>query len=377
MKSMPAATAPTGGSLGAAQQRLAATCAEADRLSAIADEEARLLREARRARAAFERESENGLALADPRNLTGQKLAALASYRERVHRATEREVVIAGTAEYLAEIDRLNRVARTVAGKSGEWTRRVRELDERVNRLAMTAEAARVAAAAARDECTEARRALVRQDERLALDGAPAFDEADQPPGAWDDTITPIEALLQGDRAVFRALVARLAEDIGLDARRLQLLLLELREALVERARASAILDFAPGNPFWGQLSLAEARAVAASLEVMGLGFDGRGGWRDGRPAEPRELAIAISMAGLDPRLLRVRPSRAELAGLWAGTVVAPVEYVRERSPDLALETFEPLLGEHADGLGELWDNWGRLRRLMLSPDLVSRASPA
>jgi hypothetical protein len=134
------------------------------------------------------------------------------------------------------------------------------------------------------------------------------------------------------------------------------------------------VLDFAPASRFWTQFTLPEARAVAAALEVLGRGFDGRDGWRDGRVAEPRELAIAVSMAGQDPRMLRVRPAREDLEALWQGTAVDTVGYLRERSPDLALETFEPLLGPQAATLTELWDNWGRLRRLMLSPELVARA---
>jgi hypothetical protein len=194
-----------------------------------------------------------------------------------------------------------------------------------------------------------------------------------RPPIGYDDAITPIEALLQGNRDIFRALVGRLAEEVGLDARRLQLLLLELREGLFERARAAAVLDFAPGNRFWAQFTPPEARAVAAALEVLGRGFDGRQGWRDDRPAEPRELAMAVSMAGQDPRMLRVKPVREDLAALWVGTKVDAVAYLRERSPDLALETFEPSVGPRAEGLTELWDNWGRLRRLMLSPELVGQ----
>ena len=359
---------------GAAQQRLTTACAEADRLAALAEAEQRRLRDARRERATFERESEQGLALADPRHLADAKAAALTTYHERVGQARDRSTVLAGTAEYLREVDRLNRVARTVTGKAGTWTARVREFDEQVNRAQMKAEGARVAAQTARQECNEARRALVRQDEQLAADGDGASDDGALVPADYADAITPIEALLQGDRDIFRALVARLAEEIGLDARRLQLLLLELREALFEHARAAAVLDFAPGNRFWAQFTLIEARAVAGALEVLGRGFDGRQGWRDGRPAEPRELAIAVAMAGPDPRMMRVRPVRTELETLWQGTTVDTVGYVRERSPDLALETFEPLLGPQAAALTELWDNWGRLRRLMLSPELVSRA---
>ena len=369
-------TSPTSASepYSAAQQRLLTTCAEADRQAAAVEEVQLRLREARRARAAFERESAQGLALADPRQLTEAKAAIHATYQEMTHHATDRAMMVARTAEYLRALDRLNRAARKVAGQAGTWSVRVRELDAQVSQCEMRAEAARVAAQAARQACSDARRALVQHDEELGYQAAAAPEDGVDGADYADDAITPIEALLQGDHDSFRALVGRLAEEVGLDARRLQLLLFELREALFEGARAEAILEFAPGNRFWDQFTLAEARAVAAALGVIGRGFDGRQGWHDGRVAEPRELATAIAMAGLEPRAQRVRPTQEELTALWQGTRVDAVAYVRERSPDLALETFEPLVGAQAQSLVELWDNWGRLRRPMLSPELVARA---
>jgi hypothetical protein len=353
--------------LGTPQQRLALACAEADRLGAIADQEQARLRDARRARAAFERDNAQSLALADPRRLADAKQAALHSYRAETHRTHDRAAMVGATAIYLRELTRLNRAARQVAGRTATWTTRLRELDDQINQLQMSAEAARVAAEAAQAACADARRALVRHDEELVAE-TDLVSAEDDAPDDWQQQLTAIEALLRGDRAAFQALVRNVAEAIGLDASRLQLLLLELRQALFERARAAAVLHFAPDNRFWAQFSRAEARAIAAALELLNRGFDGRDGWQGGRVAEPREVAIAVSMAGQDPRLLRVRPTREDLAALWAGTTVDTVEYVRERSPDLALETFEPLLGERAAGLTELWDNWGRLRRVMLSP---------
>lgn len=347
------------------QQLLTSACAEADRLQALADQEQTRLREARRQRATYERESEQGLALSDPRRLSEAKREALHLYQADVRHAVDRPRMLAGSATYLRTLTRLNRAARRVSGSSHSWSSRLRQLDEQIHRLELAADSARVAADTAREKCLEARRAVVSIDESLAparpLCGPSAHaDELDQP--------IAIEIVLGTDRAAFKALVVRLAEDVGLDASRLQLLLLELRQALYERARAAAVLAFPADNDFWAQFTVAEARAVAAALEVINRGFDGRGGWQGGRAAEPREVAIAVSMAGREPRLLRVRPTRAELEKLWRGTTIEPLEYVRERSPDLALETFEPLVGPKAAGLAELWDNWGRLRRLMLSP---------
>lgn len=355
----------------AAHQRLTSACAEADRLTAISDQHQARLRDARRSRARFENESEQGLALADPRRLATAKHAALLAYREQVRQTSDRSTMLAGTATYLRELTKLNRAAKRVAGQGEDLAVRQREYDEKVNQLQMAAEAARVAAEGAREACLEARRTLVQHDESMAAVEVEYDSGINQSP-TWEVQLTPIEALLEGDRDVFGALVNRLAEEIGLDSSRLQLLLLELREALFEGARAAAVLNFPPTNQFWAQLPLADARAVAGALEILYRPFDGRDGWAGGRVAEPREMAIAVSMAGQDPRLLRVRPAGPDLETLWQGVTVDPVEYVRQRSADLALDTFEPLTGTRAGGLAELWNNWGRMRRLMLDPELIS-----
>lgn len=368
---MPAGQFPPPGAgtpAGPAQERLAAACAEADRLSALAEQSALRLRDARRARAAFERQSEQSTALADPHRLADAKNTAHEMFREKLDRARDRAAVVAGTAEYLREVDRLNRAARAVAGQADTWAAHRRALDEQVNTLAMKAEAARVSAAAARQACLDARRALAHEDEARAgtVAAQPLASPAARP--AESRERTPIEALLAGDRDALRALVPRLAEEVGLDAGRLQLLLLELREAIYEGALAAAALEFPSTSRFWTQFSRTDARALAAALGSLGRGFDGRHGWREGRPAESRELAMAISMAGRDARTLRVRPTGTDLDILWQGVTIDAIGFLRERSPDLALETLEPLTGARAEQLTELWNNWGRLRRLLLSP---------
>jgi hypothetical protein len=106
---------------------------------------------------------------------------------------------------------------------------------------------------------------------------------------------------------------------------------------------------------------------VAASLAVLGRGFDGRGGWQDGKPAEPRELALALSLAGREPRSVKHKPTRAGLETIWQGVTVAAVEHLHDNAPDLGIEAVTALLGPRAEGLSDLWDNWGRVRRLLLT----------
>jgi len=73
-----------------------------------------------------------------------------------------------------------------------------------------------------------------------------------------------------------------------------------------------------------------------------------------------------MSLAGRDPRSIRWHSSTTALETLWQGTSVAAAEFLFANAPDLRLEPLIALLGSRADALAELWDNWGRLRPLLL-----------
>jgi hypothetical protein len=347
------------------QRRVEDACTEAERLASLAEQEDARLRAARREKAALEREMDE-LGLADPRALAQAKVEAHADYRAGVKKASHPGEVTASASAWLSRIDWLNRTASSAAGRSRSLASRLREAEAKVERLSLAARVAAVSAESARQSCLDARRALASQDEAITGHASPRPLRED-PSRSWLGGISPIEALLGPDRAAFASLVARLAEEAGLESSRLQLLLLELREGIVARAFEAAAFDFPEGHPFWSQFPRHEARAVAASLALLGRGFDGQSGWRDGRAADPREMAVALSMAGRDPRTVRYRPMRAELDSLWEGTSIAAVSHLTEQAPDLGLEQVVTLLGDRAEALADLWDNWGRMRRLLLS----------
>jgi hypothetical protein len=194
------------------------------------------------------------------------------------------------------------------------------------------------------------------------LERAPAANPLDGA-GAGEP---PLVALLRGDRNVLGTVVSRLAEEIGVDAGRLQLLMLDLRQAIFDSALAACIFDFPPSHPFWSQFNLVDGRAIAAGLATLGRRFDGQQGWVNGRPPSAREVALAESLAGHDPRSVRRQPTAGELERLWQGTTVAAAEHVLRGAPDLRLQAVVALVGQRADGLEELWDNWGRLRPLLI-----------
>jgi hypothetical protein len=296
-------------------------------------------------------------------------------------------------ATWMTEVSRLNVSARRAAREARELTRRQRDADGLVERLELVADAARIAAEAARQRCMDARRELAAceeaHDARLrpvaaarpasppvigavpaeamaSLERAPSVAVPDMPMDTGEPAVV---SLLRGDRHTLQVVVSRLAEEIGQDAGRLQLLMLDLRHAIIASGRRACIYEFPPRHPFWGQFNVAEGRAICSALATLGRQFDGIDGWANGQVASPREMALAISLAGHDPRSVRRHPTPAELEMLWQGTTVAAAEFLFANAPDQRLDTLTALLGKRADALSELWDNWGRLRPLLLGSE--------
>jgi hypothetical protein len=159
---------------------------------------------------------------------------------------------------------------------------------------------------------------------------------------------------------------ARLAEETGLDAGRLQLLIIELCERIAASALDAVVIGFPPEHEFWSQFEPEEARGLAATLAQLGYRFDGRAGWLDGRTPTPRELAYALAHVGLERRLRRPL-AQAQLDGLWQGAQLESVRHLVQRAPDLSLDQLQHMLGARAAALDELWANWSQVRRALLS----------
>ena len=104
-----------------------------------------------------------------------------------------------------------------------------------------------------------------------------------------------------------------------------------------------------------------------AALSSLGFRFDGLGGWADER--------VPIAARPLDgPRLCRAwtrcasatgRP-RPRCATLFADVTVAADEHLAGAAGDLTLGELVAMLGRRADGLAMLWNDWGRVRPLLL-----------
>jgi hypothetical protein len=358
-------------------------CADAERLAQAAALQLQRLREAKRQLAEFVRQRDTDSRVRDRRQLNDDKEQARKAYHERVAHATSPAEVQEAAAAWLREMDQLNRQLAQAETRAGQFTDRGAELQRVMPGMELAADAARIAAEAAQVACIEARRQLAACEEesgrRVAASGAAnaTVGQAGQAapstaalpvaqPAQSNPRVAPIAQLLRGDRQALLGLTLRLADETGVEAGRLQLLLLELRAQIAARALEERALAFPTDHPFWSQFTPDAGRQLAASLGSLGFEFDGRQGWRDGRSPAIRDLALALAHCGYDPRMLRRPVGQAAIDELWQGTTVLVEEFLASRAPDLALGRLIDLLGPRASRLGELWDMWGRLRPLLL-----------
>jgi hypothetical protein len=175
--------------------------------------------------------------------------------------------------------------------------------------------------------------------------------------------------LLRGDHEAMSRIVARLGGDDPEERRRWQGSISRLLEALVGRAMEAAAFEFPMTHPFWGTFTRVQCRDITAALASLGYRHDGFGDWADERTPGQRDLSLAVGYAGLDPMRIRHWPSETETLELLREVTVAADEYVWEAAGGLTLGELVSLLGRRADGLTELWNEWGTVRPLLLSPD--------
>ncbi len=358
-----------------------------------------------RARAAlFEAETSLTAAqdAADPRVISEAKAQAQRAYRRGYLSSADTQDRRRTATAWLRELDRLNRDARMAKSAFDRARRGVNSATLTVEMALRTAYAERIRAETAADACRMARARLAECEERDILSmqaetanrGPQEFAQPSPLPArpiestspepehtaatAADATATPvdegdrvrsplvIQRLMGGDRNVLRAISTDLAETTGRDATTFMLLLQELIEAITSSAAEAGFLEFDRDDPFWSQFSRDEARSIVQALARMGFRYDAREGWLGGRPPGHNEFSLALAHVGYDVRGIRLPPGSG-LADLFKGAHVSVDEQLALRAPNLALEQMLELLGLRADRLGELWDDWGRLRPLLLA----------
>jgi hypothetical protein len=176
-----------------------------------------------------------------------------------------------------------------------------------------------------------------------------------------------IVRLLRGNRATLSILVDRLADADPASRRHWQLLLSNLVDALAAAAIEEAFFEFPPGDPFWGLFTPDQALEVARGLAALGFRYDGLGEFADGHVPGQRDLALAVGAAGMLPVRIRFWPNAAETAALFRSVRVATDLFVAQRAPALTLGEVVLILGRRAEQLTELWNDWPRVRPVLLS----------
>ena len=346
------------------------------------------VRAAQRAYDDHHSKAELAMEAADPRTIRTAKETAQHAFRYARSSASTPEAIEAAARDWLNEINRINHTARDASSRVLKERAAANGLVMTIERLTLEADAARISAETADAACIAAREAVA--DCQEAVQSArpavsfPPVPSAGVGPGSRpgeDGVATELEAafaatgqgepailrLVRGDRSTLGRLVAELGGDDDTERRRWQLSLADLVDAIVARSIEAASLTFPLEHPFWGSFSLAQNRDIVAALSSLGYRFDGLGGWADERTPSQRDLSLAVGYAGLDPMRLRRWPNEAEMGLLFREVSVAADEYLADAAGGLTLGELVDVLGRRADALTELWNEWGRVRPLLLA----------
>jgi hypothetical protein len=337
-------------------------------------------RSAQRAYDQHEAAADAAAAAADPRAVRRAKDDAQARFRAGRGSAVTSEEVEAAARDWLLQINAINGEAREASTTLEKERAAAAAIATSLERIAVQADGARIAAEAAEATCLAAREALATCEEAEAggvvghLPAVPsqapaddAVDETDPLAGALRGGGNPrIFRLLRGDRAAMAELVGALAGEDPRDRREWQAAFADLIDAVLADSIAAGSLDFPSDHPFWSPFTLEQDREIAAALSSLGYRFDGLGGWLDGRFPSQRDLSLALGYAGLDPMRVRQWPTEAEMSELFRDVQVAAAEHLAGSAGDLTLGELVTMLGRRADGLAEIWNHWGRIRPLLL-----------
>ena len=376
-----AAAAPAATERCAEERRIAEErCELATRARAQADATSEALRQAQRDYDAHDGAAREARERSDPRAIQVAKDQAQGGFRAAVRAAEGADDLEAAARDWLNEINRINTEAKDAAGRAVRESGAAAEIANRLERLGLEADAARIGAENADAACLAARAAVAECDERVATDPSTFLVPPAPPPPRMPDLVedetlgialgsggTPrVFRLLRGDRVAMATIVTALAGEDAEARRRWQLQLSGLIEAILADAIVAGYLEFPDAHPFWGSFTRAQNRDIVQALSSLGYRFDGLGGWSDGRFPSQRDLSLALGYAGLDPMRMRHWPNEEATAGLFRDVTVAADEYLAEVAGDLTLGEMVTTLGRRADPLADIWNQWGRIRPLLL-----------
>jgi hypothetical protein len=359
------------------------TIATRSREQATAAQEA--LRVAQRTYDDHHTAAEQAAQAADPRRIRDAKEAAQNAFRNARATATTREAIEAAARDWLTEINRINHDARDATTRIQRENAAANALVSQIERLTVEADAARISAESAESACLNARQAVADCQEATTAQrrqtrsptpaaltfGSGAFGDEGTAEPAFSltaDVEPAILRLLRGEPDVVAAVVDELAGSDDVKRQRWQMTLGAFVEAVIARAIEESALTFPVDHPFWGSFTLPQNRDILSALSSLGYRFDGLGGWVDDRIPGQRDLSLAVGYAGLDPMRIRHWPNESETYELLRHVSVAADEYLAETAGGLTLGELVDALGRRADELTDLWNEWGRVRPLLVSP---------
>ena len=362
---------------------------------ALATERTRLLR---RDLVAAEHAVATAEAAADPGPGRAQKDTAREAYQAARGRATSEAELREAAATWAHALDRVNRGSRLAARTLARVRAQATSLERAAREADRIEQAARIRAESAESACLDARVRLAACEERLlapadpghvatppsptgggaagpATAGAPAPWEAMAGGGSLG-SISPIphgeplvvEAMVCGDRRALELAATVIAEHGRVSPAAIRVQLQEFVDAVESAASQAGYLLFDAAHHFWSHLAVNEARDVLAALARLGFRFEPAEGWHAGRVPTPTDLAMALAYAGLDARRVRGVPSSEELRALPASIGVDARSFLAAFAPNLAMDQLVPALEMRAAKLAPLWDAWGLVRPVLLSP---------
>ncbi len=325
----------------------------------------------------------------DPRAAAAAKAAMREQFRAEDRAAATLDDSEAAARRWLQGINQANDDVRAAQRVLETGTAEMRERQAAHERLALDADAARIAADGADDTCRIARDELARCEEAAAAAAAASIQPDPEPfAGVWPtqqdvtSTRTPpgvpevslagqsaILRLVLGDRSARDRVVAAIAGSDPAAASTWQIRITTLADAIVARAIEAGYLVLPEDHPFWGLFSEHERREIVGALAALGFRFDGLGGFADGRVPTARDLSLAVGYAGLDRMRIRRWPQEGEIAELYGEAAVAADEWLVWVTSELELGPLMGALGPRAAGLDAIWDAWGRVRPALLATD--------
>jgi hypothetical protein len=197
---------------------------------------------------------------------------------------------------------------------------------------------------------------------------APGPAEAARPVNYRAQDPPRLVRLLQGDPAAMASLLDELAGKDPTERQRWRSCLESLIDAVVAAAVEHGYFVFPRDHPFWGQFTREQARELALGLAALGFRYDGRGGFADERVPGPRDMTMAAGNAGLPTVRIRYWPPVEDAAYLFAEAGIDVTAVLLAQAPAATMGELVKLVGRNASVLTDLWNDWARVRPLLLAP---------